>query len=327
MTRFKEIFITGVIFLLLFSAMAYCDTWTPTKNLSNNAGGSVVPAIAVDGSNIYVVWEDGSGNPEIYFKKSVDGGATWTPNKKITNNVGNSDAPAIAVDGSNIYVVWHDYTPGNAEIYFKKSVDGGATWTTSKRITNNAGTSEASAIAVDGSNIYVVWHDNTPGNFEIYFMKSLDGGATWTTRRLTNNAGYSWNPAIAVDVSNVYVIWQDYTPGNYEIYFKKSNDGGVTWTTNKRLTWNASFSEAPAIAVGGLNIYIVWEDYTPGNYEIYFKKSVDGGATWTTNKRLTWNASFSEAAVIAVDVSNAYVIWQDNTPGNWEIYFKKGVLD
>ncbi len=40
------------------------------QRLTNNAGDSLSPAIAVDGSNIYVVWQDDTrGDPEIYFKK------------------------------------------------------------------------------------------------------------------------------------------------------------------------------------------------------------------------------------------------------------------
>src|SRR4030043_390533 len=383
MKRLRQIFITVVVILLLFSAIAYGDTWTTGKRLTNNAGSSSYPAIAVDGSNIYVVWEDNTpgnleiyfkksddggvtwttnkrlttnagarypsiavngpniyvvwtayttpGSFEIYFKKSEDGGVTWSPNKRLTNNSGISCCPAIAADGPNIYVVWQDDTPGNYEIYFKKSDDGGATWSANERLTNNAGTSSYPAIAVDNSNIYVVWQNfmPTPGSFEIYFKKSDDGGATWTTsKRLTNNAGPSLLPAITVDGSNIYVVWYDDTPGNPEIYFKKSDDGGATWTTNKRLTNNAGYSYVPAIAVDGSNICVVWEDYTPGNYEIYFKKSDDGGATWATNKRLTNNAGDSRYPAIAVDGSNIYVVWQNfiPTPANYEIYFTKGVL-
>jgi hypothetical protein len=72
------------------------------------------------------------------------------------------------------------------------------------------------------ANIYVVWDDNTSGNWEIYFKNSDNGGATWITKRLTNNAGMSFFPAIAVDGPNIYVSWEDYTSGNSEIYFKKS---------------------------------------------------------------------------------------------------------
>src|SRR4030043_225415 len=112
MKRFRQIFITVVLVSLLFSVVAYADTWTTNKQITNTLGDSKYPAIAVDGLNIYVVWYDTTpGNYEIYFKRSVDGGVTWKTNKRLTNNAGYSQDPAIAVDGLNIYVVWEDYTP------------------------------------------------------------------------------------------------------------------------------------------------------------------------------------------------------------------------
>jgi hypothetical protein len=386
MKNVKAFFTTVVIALILIPFVVYADTWYPDKRFTNNAGSSHFPAIAVNGSNVYLVWSDNTpgneeiyfkrsvdggltwtankrltnnadttlflypaiavngskiylvwndntpGNPEIYFKRSVDGGLTWTANKRLTNNAGNSYAPAIAVDGSNVFVVWHDGTPDNWEIYFKRSVDGGLTWTMDKRLTNNTGSSYAPAIAVDGSNVFVVWSDNTPGNEEIYFKRSVDGGLTWTVnKRLTNNGGGSYlprnAPAIAVNGSNIFVLWYDNKPGNPEIYFKRSVDGGLTWTANKRLTNNVGSSYAPAIAVDGSKINVVWNDNTPAISEIYFKRSVDGGLTWTANKRLTNNAGGSYLPAIAVDGSNIFVVWHDDTPGNWEIYFKRGTLN
>ena len=152
MNRSRQIFITVVMFLLLFSAMAYGDTWTTAKRLTNNAGYSESPAIALNGQNIYVVWRDSTpGNDEIYFKKSDNGGITWTTKERLSWNAGSSVFPVIAVDGSNIYVVWDDATSGNSEIYFKKSIDEGATWTASKRLTNNADRSFLPKIAVKNS--------------------------------------------------------------------------------------------------------------------------------------------------------------------------------
>ena len=103
MKRIRQIFITVVIVLLLFSSVVYGITWTADKQLTN--GDSLHPAIAVDGLNIYVVWQDSkTGNNEIFFKRSVDGGVTWTADKRLTKNAGISIKPAIAVNGSNIYM-------------------------------------------------------------------------------------------------------------------------------------------------------------------------------------------------------------------------------
>ncbi|OGW52013.1 MAG: hypothetical protein A2Y81_04805, partial [Nitrospirae bacterium RBG_13_43_8] len=299
-------------------------TWTTREKLTNT-GYSFFPAIAVDGPNIYVVWQNFTPeNTEIYFKRSDDGGVTWTTTTNLSNNSSSSGYPAIAVDGSNIYVVWQNFTPESTEIYFKKSNNGGVTWTTTKRLTNNVGDSAYPAIAVNNSNIYVVWHDLTSGNYEIYFKKSNNGGVTWTTnKRLTQDTGDSQFPAIAVNGSNVYIVWHS----GVGIYFKKSDDEGVTWTADKELTNNAGYSVSPVIAVDGSNIYVVWQDFTPGNWEIYFKWSEDEGSTWTT-RRLTKNEGSSVNPAIAVDGSNIYVVWMDNIPDplHYEIYFKKGVL-
>jgi len=303
-------------------------SWEGTKRLTWNAGSSSYPAIATDSSgNIHVVWEDSTpGNDEIYYKRSTDGGSSWTT-KRLTWNAGSSYIPAIATDSSgNIHVVWYDYTPGNAEIYYKRSTDGGSSWQPTKRLTWNAGDSLWPSIATDPSgNIHIVWVDETPGNWEIYYKRSTDGGSSWTTKRLTWNAGYSYEPAIATDPSgNIHIVWVDETPGNVEIYYKRSTDGGSSWTT-KRLTWNSGDSGLQAIATDPSgNIYVVWMDDTPGNREIYYKRSTDGGSSWQSTKRLTWNAGFSQCPAIVTDSSgNIHVVWEDTTPGNAEIYYKR----
>jgi hypothetical protein len=132
------------------------------------------------------------------------------------------------------------------------------------------------ALAVDGSNIYVVWCDGGWGQ-DLYFKRSTDRGVTWKTEKLLKSVGDKGSyltPSIAVDGSNIYVVWNDNSSGNYEIYFKRSTDRGVTWSSDKRLTNSIGQSLAPTIAADGLNIYVGWRDGTPGNDEIYFKKGL-----------------------------------------------------
>jgi len=256
--------------------------------------------------------------------------AQWTPAKRLTWTSGASYYPAVAVDSSgNVYVVWQDDTLGNFEIYHKNSTDGGTTWTQSKRLSTTSGGSAYPTIAVDASgDLHAFWHDDTPGNSEIYYKKSSNGGATWTpSQRLTWTSGYSSCPVIAVDASgNLHVVWSDETPGNAEIYYVNSPDGGTTWATSKRLTWNAGASVYPAIAVDSLgNPHVVWHDNTSGDSEVYYKSSPDGGASWTTSKRLTMTSGGSYVPAIAVDSSdNLHLVWMDTAPGNLEIYYMKG---
>ena len=254
----------------------------------------------------------------------------WGATKRITWNSGDSYDPAIAVDSSNnIHMVWCDYTPGNSEIYYKRSTDGGLTWSDSQRLIWNSGNSSYPAIAIDSNNnLHVMWHDWTPGNWEIYYKRSTDGGSTWNaTKRITWTSSDSYDPEIAIDSNNnLHVVWYDSTPGNYEIYYKRSTDGGSTWGATKRLTWNSSNSIHPAIAIdSNNNLHVVWWDSTPGNWEIYYKRSTDGGLSWGAMKRLTWNSGSSCDPAIAIDSNNnIHVVWYDSTPGNYEIYYKKG---
>ena len=243
--------------------------------------------MAIDSSdNIHVVFQDDTPwKTEIYYKQSTNGGITWTANR-LTWNPGYSDMPAIATDSSNnIYVVWYDFsaTPGSAEIFFKRSTDGGATWKTT-RLTWNAGGSGAPDIAVDlGDVIHVFWMDSTPGNFEIFHRKSSNGGITWTpSKKLTWSAGKSWHPAVSIDsFGSLHLVWKDDTPGNNEIYYKTSTDAGATWLT-ERLSWNPGSSDNPDIAtfvelilegmyfVPYVRYHVVWDDDTSLNREIYY---------------------------------------------------------
>jgi hypothetical protein len=51
-------------------------------------------------------------------------------------------------------------------------VDGGATWKTAVRLTNNSGISGLPDLAVNAANVYVTYCDNTPGNMEVYLKYS-----------------------------------------------------------------------------------------------------------------------------------------------------------
>ena len=326
----KRILVVVVLAVVVMGGVASGapEGWSDDVRLTNNASGSAYPAIAPSGNNLHVVWEDDrDGNMEIYYKNSTDIGVSWNGDVRLTNAVNDSNMPAIAANGSNLHIVWYDFRDGNSEIYYKNSTNGGATWSSDVRLTNDLGSSGFPSMAVNGNNIHVVWTDSRVGNLEIYYKNSTDNGATWSSdMRLTNDVSesYTFMPqAIAVNGNNIHVVWYDNRDGNFEIYYKNSTDNGATWGSDMRLTNNASWSQEPAIAVSGTNIQVVWRDGRDGaNGEIYYKNSTDNGATWSADVRLTNDASESAYPAIALNGSYIHVVWADWRDGDQEIYYK-----
>lgn len=89
---------------------------------------------------------------EIFYRRSTDGGASFGSTVNLSNNDGHSDLPAIAASGSNVYVVWFDNTPGNFEIFLRKSVDAGDIFGSTVNYSHSAGDSIAPTIAVSPNN-------------------------------------------------------------------------------------------------------------------------------------------------------------------------------
>jgi hypothetical protein len=247
---------------------------------------------------------------------------------RLTWNNGDSENPSISRDsGNRIHVIWNDNTPIYNQIFYKRSTNGGLTWSALSQLTWNDGGSCDPMIAADtSSGIHVVWRDKSPGNWEIFYKRSTDSGISWSgPTRLTWNGENSLYPVIAVDSGDgIHVVWHDMNPGNWEIFYKKSTDGGISWSGLIRLTWNSDNSFLPSIAVdSGSGVHIVWYDYSLGDAEILYKGSNDGGSTWSGITRLTWNLGDSANPSAAADSGGGiHVVWNDHTPANFEIFYK-----
>ena len=228
-------------------------------DLSNNAGDSANPRMAVSGSNVYVVWIDNSngGDFDIFFTVSNDNGQTFLDTPiDLSNNTETSANPQMAVSGSNVYVVWIDASNGgDQDVFFTVSNDNGQTFLdTPIDLSNNAGLSFNPQMAISGSNIYVVWvDDSNGGDRDIFFTVSNDNGQTFldTPIDLSNNAGDSATQQMAVSGSNVYVVWVDTSNGgDLDIFFTVSNNNGQTFLdTPIDLSNNTELSVLPQMII------------------------------------------------------------------------------
>lgn len=254
--------------------------------------------------------------------------AQWQPEVRLTNEpsesyLSGSNAWNIAVSANTLYIVWSDLRDGNQEVYFKRSIDNGLSWENDVRLTNNPFRSWYPSLAVSNQFVHIVWEDSRDGNQEIYYKRSTDSGITWGPDiRITNSPVYSFTPSIAVSGQDVHIVWYNDRVGNNEIYFKRSTDGGVSWDAETRLTNNSSGSMNASIAVLSQMVHVVWVDNRDGNYEIYNKRSTDRGTNWSTDTRLTNNASGSFEPSIGMSLQTIQVVWKDHRDGNTGIYSK-----
>jgi hypothetical protein len=90
---------------------------------------------------------------------------------------------------------------------------------------------------ISGKNVYVVWQDNTLGNFEIFFKRSTDGGENFdTTKNISNSVLGSGGAQIAASGAKVYVVWQDTVDElSLRLVFTRSIDSGGNFDSPKTL--------------------------------------------------------------------------------------------
>ena len=89
------------------------------------------------------------------------------------------------------------------------------------------------------------------------------------------------------------------------------------------LTNNLQDSVYAQVSTQGNNVYMVWQENPQSqaarsdntrNYDIFMKKSIDGGLTFGKEINLSNNPGFSEHPQIAASGNNVYVVWIDNSP-------------
>jgi hypothetical protein len=272
-------------------------------------------------SDLYTVWEDSSlGNTDIFFKSSH----TLHDPVNLSNTTGTSRVSGVSSSGDNVYVIWIDNISGNNEILFRASNDSGQTFGSTINLSNTNGTSSDSVVFSHGNNVYVVWTDTISGiSNDIYFTSSKDNGQTFSKSvNLSNNTGSSTIPQLSSSGTNVYVTWMDNSLHNTEIFFTFSIDNGKTFNKLINLSNNTGISAIPEISSSGDNVYVVWEDKTPGIYDIFLASSNDNGKTFGSTINLSNNTGYSEHPQITSSGDNVYVVWSDNTPGNNDILMR-----
>ena len=185
----------------------------------------VAPALALGpGHAVYVLYYDLGADVRDYeglegptwpgrwslrMVSSSDGGQTFTAERVVDNNVVppqrvmliyTMPAPSLAVDDTSgaIYVAWTDARNGDWDVFLRRSVDSGRTWTAPVRLNDDALSNGRNqylpriAVSPNGrvDAIFYDQRDDPTGVYSnVYYTESLDGGMTFSRNvRLTTVA-------------------------------------------------------------------------------------------------------------------------------------------
>ena len=305
--------------------------FTNPINVSDNVGDSTNPQMVFSGNSVYITWTDTtSGNSNVFFAKSTDGGESF--GKPINIGITNSgdSLSSISHQGSNVYVTWQGFVSGNPIIYFTKSADDGVTFEKPIILSDKSKNSAFPQINSPANHVYVSWIEKAEDNStNIVFAKSDDSGTSFgKSTSITSSKGNVGIPKIASDGDNVYLLWEDNSKGGYEILLAKSTDSGSTFATPVNISNNAGSSGAPQLVVMKNKIYVAWMDDASKNYEIYFAKSEDSGITFSKPLDISNTSGDSGYAQLNVSGVNVYVVWTETiSDTNYDIMFAKSFND
>ena len=293
-------------------------TWQASKALLPYSTGQFDPQIVVDPvdhQTVYASWMQ-NNKRDIIVARSLDFGRSWSFSWAERSSE-DSDKPVLTVRGADVYVGFNH----EEDFFVSASHDAGQTFSTVQvNPTAAPGSSLAGGATIDPQgNVYFGWtayarHEMPSRLVSINVSRSADGGRTWTTQLLDVSSAppecdtqfcetgfLGAQIALASDPAGaLYALWNagGANGGPERIYFSSSTTGGASWSERVSVSGAAQGVEHafPAIVAGvSGDVRIGWMDarvVEPGHpnrrlWNTFYRSSTNGGATWTTETRLS----------------------------------------
>jgi hypothetical protein len=301
--------------------------------ISSGSSDEQHPAVASNGANYLVVWQDYRNSPvsgtDIYgVRVSTTGQVLDLSAIAVCSAGGDQIVPAVTAAGSGYLVVWEDYrnagTTG-ADVYGARVSGAGVVFDSSGMpISSASGDQRNPAAASNGTDHFVVWQDGrnlANQGFDIYGARVSSGGVVTDASGLplTQAAGAQYFPAVAFNGSEYFVAWSDERnlgTSGIDVYGTRvSTAGAVLDGAGTPVTQAAGDALFPAVASAGGGFLVVWEDgrnFGTTQEDIYGAR-VNGSGTVLDSAGIPISVAsdFQAAPGVASTGTNYLVVWQD----------------
>jgi hypothetical protein len=303
-------------------------TFTSPINLSNNKGFSEHPQISASQNNVYIVWVDdnNTGYREVLFRKSSDNGRSFEPVSQLSKDKVDSFNAEIDSYNSNVYVVWNEFQNKNRNnILFVESRNNGTEFDVLNRF-EAADKYSYPKIAASGDYKYAVWNArNSKSVGEIFFEKISNdlNESSSDTRKIIAKYMVDGESKVSAWYNKVLIFWTaDNSNNTTQVYSLKSDTDGKKFTDKQVLSKHYIDSSNVESVIRNNGLFVIWQDNNSGNQEILLVRSRDGGNSFDDIMNISNNDGTSECPSIAISKDKIHIVWEDDTLGNHEVFYK-----
>jgi len=284
------------------------------------------PAVAFDGTNYLVVWEDERyGTTDIYGARIAPGGTVLdVTGFAISRADRHQRNPSVIFGGTEYLVVWEDYRYSSYDIFGARvTTDGTVLDTTGIAISTAAGYQLSPCVAYDGTNYLVAW-EYQGVDYDLYGARVSSAGTVLDPSGIAIATGpaHEYFPEIAFDGTNYLVAWRRFSSNFYYIYGTRIAQSGIVLDPSGFLV---SFSGAtqgdPSIAFDGANYLVAWEDSRNGSNDIYAARVTPSGTVLDpAGIGVSTQASSQYSPAVTFNGDDFMIIWRDYRNTDTDIY-------
>ena len=287
------------------------------------------PAVAFDGTNSFVIWQDYryTGAADLYAARVNTAGLVLDSAGIVISSASNDqNSPAVAFGGTRYLVAWEDrrYNVSWADIFAARVSTEGVVLDPSGLEVSFAGYNQYSpAVGFNGSDFLAAWADVRSDSADIYGARVASDGVLLDTGnvRISACSSQQRSPTVASDGMDFLVAWEDSRSGPSDIYGTRVSASGQVLDTLGILVSGAAGNQlVPAAAFNGSDYLVAWQDRRSGVYNIYGSRVTSVGVVLDPAGIPISTATYSKNdPAVATDGANYLVVWS-NAPIYQTIY-------
>ena len=255
-----------------------------------------------------VSFEDGDVNVQ-----AVPAPDRVSPARPTPETISENDYPTLAIarDGS-AWCAWQVYRNGGDQLLVAHST--GAGWSAPEPLTSAGQDLFHTAIAEDErGRIWVVWSQRQGEAWDL-IARAWDGRSWSAARKLTNSNGPNFFHKLIRDpAGNLHLVWIAHMAGESHVMWSKL--AGNAWSPSREISGGSAWMPDAAADSKG-NLYIAWDSYRSGNYDIFLRE-IKADGTIQLTEQVTRSPRFQAHASVAVDKNDRVWLAWDESGSNW----------